>query len=459
MKNMIRRYAGPVIISGVMIAALAGCGAKNVTTAGQSIAEQAAEGATSVITETVSVPAGNETEAAKESADVNETAETADPSAEQEQSTAAQSSTAATEAVTVSANVTSDGAIDASDLFTDRDLRQTADLAEAVSYTVNDGEDIEITEEGVYVISGNAANATIIVDADSEDKVQIVLDGVSITNDDFPAIYVKSADKVFITTTESENTLAVTGTITADGETNTDAVVFSRDDLVFNGLGTLTIDSTDNGIAGKDDIKITGGTLNITCESDAIEANDSIAIADGNITIITRNDGLKAENDEDDSTGFIYICGGTIDIQAADDAVHATTVLQIDDGDITVDAAEGLEATYIQINGGNIEVNASDDGINAANKSGAYRTVFEMNDGYVTVVMGTGDTDGIDSNGDLYINGGTVDITAQSPFDYDGTGQYNGGTIIVNGQETNQLSNQMMGGGFGGGGFGGGGRR
>ena len=72
--------------------------------------------------------------------------------------------------------------------------------------------------------------------------------------------------------------------------------------------------------------------------------------------------------------------------------------------------------------------------------------------------MSQGDTDGIDSNGDLYINGGTVDVTAQFPFDYDGTAEHNGGTIIVNGEETDEITNQFGGGGpggFGGGGFGG----
>ena len=61
-----------------------------------------------------------------------------------------------------------------------------------------------------------------------------------------------------------------------------------------------------------------------------------------------------------------------------------------------------------------------------------------------------GDTDGMDSNGNLYINGGTINITGQSPFDYDGEAKYNGGTIIVNGETTNTITSQMMGGGMGG---------
>ena len=134
-------------------------------------------------------------------------------------------------AATASLNMVSGGALDTTDMFTSRDLEQTADLSEAQNYTIADGQTIKITSEGVHVITGTAANASIVVEAGDEDKVQIVLDGVSITNDSTPCIYVKSADKVFVTTTSTENALTVTGTFTADGDTNTDAVIFSKDDL------------------------------------------------------------------------------------------------------------------------------------------------------------------------------------------------------------------------------------
>ncbi|MBR1757941.1 MAG: carbohydrate-binding domain-containing protein [Lachnospiraceae bacterium] len=345
------------------------------------------------------------------------------------------------------------GVLDTSDLFTDRDLKQTADLSEATYYTVKDGEDITITEAGVYVLSGNAANVTIYVEADKDAKVQIVLDGVTITNDDFPVIYVKNADKVFVTTS-SDSTLSVTGTFAADGDTNTDGVIFSKDDLVLNGTGTLTINSTDNGVVGKDTVKVTGGTYVITASSKAIEANDEILIADGTFTLTAGTDALHAENDDDDTLGNIYIAGGSFTIQVGDDAIHANSVLQIDGGEFNITAVEGLEATYIQINGGTIYIAASDDGINAANKSSAYSVCVEINDGDITIVMGQGDTDGIDSNGNIIINGGTVNVTGNSTFDYDGQGVINGGTVIVNGSEVTTLPNQMMGGGQMGGGMG-----
>ena len=346
--------------------------------------------------------------------------------------------------------------LDTTDLFSSRDLEQTADLSEARAVTVTDGETVRITSAGVYVLSGAASEAQILVEAGDEDKVQLVLDGVSITNTGAPCIYVKNADKVFVTTTDSENALSVTGTFTADGTTNTDAVIFSRDDLVLNGTGTLQITSTDNGIAGKDDLKVTGGTLQITCTADALEANDSILIADGTISISTDKDGLHAENDEDNTTGYIYICGGTLDITAGDDAIHATTIVRIDSGTIGLSAAEGIEGTYIQINDGAITIAATDDAINAGQKSDFATPTIEVNGGTVTVTMGAGDTDAIDSNGNIILNGGTLDITAQSPFDYDGTARNNGATIIVNGTQTDTITNQMMGGGMGGrGGMGG----
>lgn len=350
---------------------------------------------------------------------------------------------------TTTVNNVSGAIYSTTDLFTERDLTQTADLSQATKYTLSDGNDIHITQEGVYVISGSANNATIYVEAGDEDKVQIVLDGVSITNIDFPCIYCKTADKVFITTT-GDNTLVVSSSFKTDGDIKTDGTIFAKTDITLNGTGTLTIKSTDNGIVGKDDVKVTGGTYNITATSKAIEANDSIRIADGTFDLSCGTDGLHAENDDDESLGYIYIGGGNFTIKAGDDGIHGTTVVQIDGGELTISAAEGIEGTYIQINDGTINIEATDDGINAANKSSAYSATLEVNGGNIKVTMGPGDTDGIDSNGNIYINGGTIDVTGNSTFDYDGKAEFNGGTIIVNGTQVDTIPNQMMGGGRGG---------
>ncbi|MBP8593460.1 MAG: carbohydrate-binding domain-containing protein [Ruminococcus sp.] len=359
------------------------------------------------------------------------------------------------QAVSASYSVYSGGILETEDVFTDRDLLQTPDLSEAQYLTASDGETLSITEAGIYVISGSAEDCTIRVEAADDAKVQLVLDGVSITNADFPAIYVVSADKCFVTTTDSENSLTVTGSFTSDGDTNTDAVIFSKDDLVLSGTGSLEITSNyGNGISCKDDLKITGGAYTITSAEDAVEANDSIAVCGGDFTIAADKDGLHCENDEDNSVGWIWIAGGSFNITAGSDGIQATTGLQIDDGQITVSASEGLEATYVQVNGGTVDISASDDGINATSKSSYMDVVAEFNGGEITIVMGQGDTDAIDSNGSVYVNGGTLDITAYtSSFDYDYTAQLNGGTVIINGSQVSEIPAGMMGGGMG---FGGG---
>ena len=316
------------------------------------------------------------------------------------------------------ANVISTKLYQSSNLFTDRDLKQNVDTSDAINYTVSDNNDIVIQSSGIYVISGSAKNVTIYVEAGDEDKVQIVLENLSITNETMPCIYVKTASKVFVTSIET-NTLKVTGTFVADGSTNLNGVIFSKQDVTFNGTGTLNIDSTQNGLVGKDDLKITGGTYNITAQSVAVKANDSIRIADGTITLNAGTDGLHAENNSDDTKGYVYICGGQINIKAIDDCIHGQSVVQIDDGNISIDA--------------------TGDGINAGSKSNSYSVTIEITGGTITIVMADGDTDGIDSNGDIIVTSGIIKVTGNSAFDYDGTATYNGGTIIINGVQVNSI--------------------
>ena len=331
-----------------------------------------------------------------------------------------------------------------SELFTKRDLTQTADLSEAAVLTVADGETVTVTKAGVYVLTGSAENASVMVNAGDGDKVQMVLDGVSIVNAHQACIVVENADKVFLTSAQdSENSLTVSGKFTGDE----DAVVFSRSDLVLNGLGTVNVSSTGDGIKSNDSLKLTGGTWIVSAADIALKAHESICAWDGVYAFTGGSDGLHAE-DSDDTKGFIVILGGTFTIQAGDDGVHATTTVTVNGGTLAIEAAEGIEATQVIINDGTVSIRAADDGINAGRKSKSLSVKIEINGGEVTVVMGAGDTDGIDSNGDLIITGGIIDITAQSPFDYDGICSYTGGTIIVNGTETNSITNQTMGGGM-----------
>lgn len=350
---------------------------------------------------------------------------------------------------------------DVTDAFSKRDLSGEYDAAEAVPITLNgsaisasgegvtvSGTTATITAAGTYILSGTLDNGAIIVDVSKEDKVQLVLNGVTISSADFAPIYVRQADKVFITLAEGTvNTFSNGGTFTAIDDNNVDAVIYSKDDLTLNGTGALKITASGkHGIVSKDDLVIASGTYEITASSHTLAGKDSVSIADGVFTLTAGKDGIHAENDEDETLGNLYIAGGTFTIRAGDDAVHANTLLQIDGGTFDITAAEGMEGTYLRINDGTISIQAADDGINAARKSSAYPPTVEINGGSITIVMGQGDTDGVDSNGNLIITGGTVSVTGNSTFDVDGTVTFTGGTVLVNGEQVTSIPTQMMGG-------------
>ena len=342
--------------------------------------------------------------------------------------------------------------LDIDKLFTDRDLEQSPDLTGAIELQVSNGTVIDVTEEGVYRITGTAADCTVRVDAGEKAKVQLVLDGVSVTNSDFPVIYVVSADKCFVTLVGTSS-LSVTGAFRADGSTNTDAVIFAKDDLVLNGNGTLSLSSSKgNGISGKDDIRITGGTYILETALDSIEANNSIAICGGTFTVNSGKDGLHSEDDEDSTVGWVYIGGGILTVNAKSDGIQGTTFVRIDGGNLKITGSEAIEGTFILINDGNFDLYGSDDGINASRKSRSFGTpAVVINDGNLKIEVGRGDTDAIDANGAIYVNGGTIDITAEgmSSFDYDSIAAFNGGTIIINGETVDSIPQSMFGPGGG----------
>ena len=169
-------------------------------------------------------------------------------------------------------------------------------------------------------------------------------------------------------------------------------------------------------------------------------------ICGGEFTLDCRN-GIKAENDDDDTLGSVYISDGTFNITADNDGIHAATIAEIDGGNISISAAEGVEATSVIIAGGTISIEASDDGINAAQKSTACDLLIEIDGGSLTINMGDGDTDALDSNGSLVINDGTIDITAQFAFDYNTSAELNGGTVTVNGETVTEITESGPGGG------------
>ena len=266
----------------------------------------------------------------------------------------------------------------------------------------------------------------IVVDAGEEARVQLVLKDASLSNSSGPAIYVRSADKVFLTAAEGTvNTISDGSAYSfTDEETTPDAAVFSRDDLTINGAGKLTISGNyKHAVVSKDDLTVTAKNLAVSAVNTGLNGKESVAISEASVTITAGSNGIRSDE-----------------------------VLTISGDSVEITASEGVEATYILISGGDITVNATDDGINAARKSdtSTFTPTVEITGGSLTVTMGAGDTDGIDSNGNIIISGGTISVNAASAFDYDGSASFTGGTVYINGQQVTTLPSQMMGGGMGG---------
>ena len=233
---------------------------------------------------------------------------------------------------------------------------------------------VTISEAGTYILTGSASNAQVIIDADKETKIQLVLDDLTLSCESSAPIYVRKADKVFITLADgSSNALATTGEFVAIDDNNIDAVIFSKDDLTLNGSGSLTINSPyGHGIVSKDDLVVTGGTYTMTCAKHGLSGKDSVRILDGTFDLTVTKDGIHASNDDDENLGYIYIAGGTFTINSDDDGMHADSTLYIEDGTIDIRKSyEGLEGQTITILDGDIDIVSSDDGINAANGSGS----------------------------------------------------------------------------------------
>lgn len=414
---------------------------------------------------------------------------------------------------------------------------------------------VVIASAGTYILSGTLSDGSITVDAADTDKIKLVFNNVNIHSSGSAAMYIKSADKVFITLAEgSINTLSDSAGYTqTDGDSTIDGVIYSKADLTINGLGTLNIDAKNkHAIVSKDDLVITGGTFNIESENGGgLHGKDCVKIQTADIAISSASDAIQADNTEDADRGFIYIAGGsfnitteadalqsqnialitggefdiltaggsadvslspfedshtpfairgeaqsdyvteaesdsststkgiksetgiyiqggtfTIDslddaihsnnqivieggefeIATGDDAVHADSSIEISGGSLNISKCyEGLEAKTITVKDGVIDLTASDDGINAtdgsqsmagfapgktaSDYSGIY---FSMSGGIITI---DASGDGIDSNGNIYIEGGEVYISGPSSngdgiLDYEGEAVITGGTVI-----------------------------
>lgn len=285
------------------------------------------------------------------------------------------------------------------------------------------GGSVTIASAGYYDVTGTLTDGSLIVDAGKNAKVFLRLNGVTITSSDDAAIRVNQADKVFLTLAEGTENTVTSGETYSEAALadKADGAIFAHDDLTINGSGALTVTAAyKHGIAANDSLRITGGKITVTAPADTIHVNDSL-----------------------------HITGAAITLSAGDDAIHSGTSVAILGGSITVNTCcEGIEAPEILVEDGAVTVTSTDDGINACGTETSDGSLpgVTINGGTVTLLNPSGrDADGIDSNGNIDINGGLVYISligdgGNCALDYGsengGACRINGGTVVACGGST-----------------------
>lgn len=276
-----------------------------------------------------------------------------------------------------------------------------------------DGTDVSITAAGTYVFSGDCDNGSITVKK-GVTGVAIVLNGLTLTNDDSAAITLnKTAEASLIAAAGTTNTVADTE---GSSDENAAVKVKSGAALAIGGTGTLTVNgNAKNGIKGAADAVITvaEGKLNINAADDGLSCDDELNITGGTLSITAGGDAVKAspdtgENPDTTSLGNVTISGGTLTLNATEDGIQADGDLTISGGTfhvktngghttaLTDDAAscKGFKAGgALTVTGGTLTVDSADDALHA-------NTDVTISGG--TLTLATGD-DGVHADNDLVI--------------------------------------------------------
>lgn len=263
-----------------------------------------------------------------------------------------------------------------------------------------DGTDVSITAAGTYVFSGDCDNGSITVKK-GVTGVTIVLNGLTLTNDDSAAITLnKTAEASLIAAAGTTNTVADTE---GSSDENAAVKVKSGAALAIGGTGTLTVDgNAKNGIKGAADAVITVAEvkLNINAADDGLSCDDELNITGGTLNITAGGDAVKAspdtgdtENPDTTSLGNVTISGGTLTLNAAADGIQA-------DGDLTISGG----TFHVKTNGGHTTALTDDSASCKGFKAG----------GALTVAGGTVNVDSADdalhANTDVTISGGTLTL-------------------------------------------------
>ena len=380
--------------------------------------------------------------------------------------------------------------------FTFTDSAITAEGGSSDNYEIS-GTELKITAAGTYVVTGScsegsiavkkgttgvtlvvkdltlASSTTAPISCNKTTEVNMILEGTSTITDKEDPANEESTDTALADAFEGAAlkvksgatlTISGTGTLTADGSSCKNAIKGAATASITVESGTINAKAANNGLASDGNVVINGGKINVTAGNDGIKAEPdeddtdsagTVTINGGSIYIDVTGDGIQA-------TGDVTINGGTLTIEADDDAIHGDSNVILKGGTLTINAGddaikaesiltfgtkgstagpditvrscnEGFEGAEIYMYSGSASVKAADDGINAANSDLTnYNFLLDIEGGTWTINSGG---DGVDSNKDIVVNGGTTIVygptnNGNGALDYEGTCTVNAGDLL-----------------------------
>src|SRR5574344_773613 len=277
-----------------------------------------------------------------------------------------------------------DGSYKVTIALSDAGSTLTGDVSR-ISYTETNGDlVITSTKKGMeYVVSGTKTDGMLKIYSDN--KYKLTLNGVTINNNDGPAINNQGKKTLDLYLADSSiNTLTDGGTYTTSTE-DQKSTFFSEGQIVLNGTGTLNITSKYAGGMITDDYIILkpGHQLNVTSSAGhALKGKDGVYVNGGVNNLVTSADGAKALNSENrieiNGGRTVAIATGTPVINGTDTtsvaAVKSDSSIYITAGTlnakVTGNDAKAVNADYdITMTGGTLNAVATGKEVNSKPKA------------------------------------------------------------------------------------------
>ena len=314
------------------------------------------------------------------------------------------------------------------------------DLTGAKTVTLTD-DGVTIDAGGVYVLSGTTTGR-ITVNAKDAD-VTLVLNGVTVNCTDSSALYVYKAKSVTLWLAEgTTNALtdaesySFSDALSSKADEEPNACVYSKADMVIGGTGMLTVNGrANNGITGKDTLRVEIATVQVTAKNHGINGKDALVVKGATVTVDCGGDALRSTNDSDKKCGYVALSDATLSLTAGEDGVQAETVLFADSGTVTVKSGGGSTATVssdtsakglkagagMLLKGGSFTVDSCDDAIHSNGNVAISGGTF---------LLATGD-DGVHADENVTVSDGTITVTKSYEGIEGATVDITGGTIDI----------------------------